>query len=73
MPITHLATATNIIWKLMQNYGHDPEPLFRKAGINPDLVKQPEARILFINVSFHQHNILISSSSSSHRKRKIYG
>lgn len=50
MPITHLATATNIIWKLIKDYGHDPDPLFRKERIDPDLIKQPEARILFIKV-----------------------
>jgi AraC-like DNA-binding protein len=45
MPLTHLATATIMVWKLLIDHGHDPEILFREKGIDPDLMKRPEARV----------------------------
>ena len=42
---SHLATATNILWKLIEANGHDPEPLYRDVGINPDLLNKPGARV----------------------------
>jgi len=42
---SHLATATNILWKLIETNGHDPETLYRDAGIDPDLLNKPGARI----------------------------
>ena len=45
MHYSHLATATNILWKLIEANGHDPEALYRDAGINPDLLSKPGARI----------------------------
>ena len=45
MHYSHLATATNILWKLIEANGHDPEPLFRNAGIDPVLRQSPGVRI----------------------------
>ena len=47
MSVTNLAATSNIIWKLLKDYGHDPDPLFRKVKIDPDMIKKPEARIFF--------------------------
>jgi AraC-like DNA-binding protein len=46
-----LATATNMIWKLIEANGHDPEALFRDAGIDPDLLNKPGARVPYASVN----------------------
>ena len=45
MHYSHLATATNILWKLIEANGHDPEALYREAGIDPGLLNKPGARV----------------------------
>ncbi len=47
MPYSHLATATNILWKLLEANGRNPGEIFRAAGIEPDLLKKPGARIRY--------------------------
>ncbi len=48
---SHLATATNILWKLIEAYGHDPEALYFDVGIDPDLLNKPGARIPYTLVN----------------------
>ena len=48
---SHLATATNILWKLIEANGHEPDGLYREVGINPSLLNQPGARIPAILVN----------------------
>ncbi len=43
--LLHLATAANVLWKLIKERGYDPDLLFRKAGIAPELLNKPEARV----------------------------
>lgn len=45
MHSTHFAPATNLLWKYLESTGIDPKPLYKKAGINPDLMSNPSARI----------------------------
>jgi AraC-like DNA-binding protein len=45
MHYSHLATATNILWKLIEANGHDPEALYRDVGIDPGLLNKPGARV----------------------------
>ena len=45
MQLTHFAPATNMLWKYIESCGHDPAPVYRKAGINPALLKKSDARI----------------------------
>ena len=45
MQLTHFAPATNMLWRHIESCGHDPEPVFRKAGINPALLNKSDARI----------------------------
>jgi len=45
MQLTHFAPATNMLWKYIESCGHDPAPLYRKAGINPALLSRSDARI----------------------------
>lgn len=47
MSLTHLANSTHIVWKLLKSYNYDPSVLFRKKGLNPDLMENPEARVKF--------------------------
>ena len=51
MPYSHLATATNILWKLLESYGHSPGDVFQAAGIEPELLKKPGARIRYVAVN----------------------
>lgn len=44
MHFSYLATATNILWKLIEANGHDPEAMYRDVGIDPDLLNKPGAR-----------------------------
>jgi len=48
---SHLATATNILWKLIEANGHDPEVLYRDVGIDPDLLNKPGARVPYTLVN----------------------
>jgi AraC-like DNA-binding protein len=48
---SHLATATNILWKLIEANGHDPEALYRNIGINPELLNKPGARVPYTLVN----------------------
>ena len=50
MHYNQLATATNILWKLIEANGRDPEKLYREAGIDPDLLNKPGARIPGVSV-----------------------
>ncbi len=45
MQLTHFAPATNMLWKHIESCGHDPAPVYRKAGINPALLTKSDARI----------------------------
>jgi len=45
MSLTHFAPATNLLWKYLESVGIDPEPLYKKAGIDPASLLNPNARI----------------------------
>ncbi len=45
MHYSHLATATNILWKLIEANGHDPGGLYQEVGIDPGLLNKPGARV----------------------------
>lgn len=45
MSLTHFAPATNLLWKYLESVDINPEPLYKKAGINPELLLNPNARI----------------------------
>ena len=50
MQLTHFAPATNMLWRYIESRGHDPAPLYRKAGINPQLLQKSDARINIAHV-----------------------
>jgi len=45
MSLTHFAPATNLLWKYLESEGINPKPLYKKAGIDPELLCNPNARI----------------------------
>ncbi len=45
MSLTHFAPATNLLWKYLESVDIDPEPLYKKAGIAPELLLNPNARL----------------------------
>ena len=45
MSLTHFAPATNLLWKYLESVDINPEPLYNKAGIKPELLLNPNARI----------------------------
>ena len=40
-----LASLGQIVWRLIERHGLAPEPLFRAAGIDPEIIHDPHARI----------------------------
>ena len=47
---TTLASATGLLWKVIESYDQDPEPYFRKARIDPKLISDPSARLNLTSV-----------------------
>lgn len=45
MPYTVLAPTTGILWRTLIAEGVDPAPLFREMGVDPELMKEPRARV----------------------------
>lgn len=45
MSHTILASTTAILWKSLRSAGFDPTPLFLQVEINPELMKDPHARV----------------------------
>jgi AraC-like DNA-binding protein len=45
MTATNLAISADILWKVIESRGYDPGPLFREAGLDPRLARDPNARI----------------------------
>jgi len=45
MSLTHFAPATNLLWKYLESVAIDPEPIYKKAGIAPELLLNPNARL----------------------------
>lgn len=43
--LQHLVSATNLLNKILLSYKINPDPLFKKAGIDPNLLNDPLARI----------------------------
>ena len=45
MTVTHLLSPTDILWKLLEDYGHDAESIFLEMGIDREMILKPGARI----------------------------
>jgi AraC-like DNA-binding protein len=44
MPYTTLATSALSIWRALESYGVDPDAMFRRAGLDPRRLYEPNAR-----------------------------
>ncbi len=47
MTACNLLALTDVLWKLMEAHGQDPEPLFTRSGISRDAMKTAGARVPF--------------------------
>ena len=45
MALTNHAASLGGLWKLIESYGKDPDPIFRKLYLDPKLIENPNARI----------------------------
>ena len=50
MAITNHAAILSGFWKLIESYGKDPDPIFRKLYLDPKLAENPYARIPYAKV-----------------------
>jgi AraC-like DNA-binding protein len=50
MSLTHFAPATNLLWKYLESIDINPESLYKKAGIKPELLLNPNARLSISSV-----------------------
>ena len=50
MQPTNNASGLLFLWKILESYGIDPEPLFREMAMDPALMKQPGARYRMANI-----------------------
>lgn len=44
MNYTYIASTSQILWRLIESYGLDPEPIFRDAGLDPACWEKHDAR-----------------------------
>lgn len=44
MLLTKLASIQHILWEILEDYGFDPDPVFRRVDLDPDLLFEPGAR-----------------------------
>ena len=44
MLLTKLASIQHILWEILEAYGIDPDPVFRRVNLDPDLLFEPGAR-----------------------------
>jgi AraC-like DNA-binding protein len=45
MQLTSFAPITSLLWKYLESCDIDPSPLYKKAGIDPELMLNPQARV----------------------------
>jgi Arabinose-binding domain of AraC transcription regulator, N-term len=50
MAITQHAAVLGTFWKLIESYGKDPDPIFRKLYLDPKLAENPNARIPYAKI-----------------------
>ncbi len=51
MLLTKLASIQHILWEILEEYGIDPEPVFRRVKLDPDLLFEPGARYPLTGIS----------------------
>ena len=56
MAITYSAPAVAITLKIIESYGIDPDPLLKNIGIDPKLIKDPNARFAYTQIDQLWHD-----------------
>jgi AraC-like DNA-binding protein len=51
MTTTYLLTSGNLLWKILDKYGHDPEPVFFEEGVRKEMLFEEEKRISWQHVN----------------------
>lgn len=51
MLLTKLASIQHILWEILEAYGIDPEPVFRRVNLAPELLFEPGARYPLADIS----------------------
>ncbi len=51
MPTSVLAPGLEMHWKIIESYGLDPAVIFKKAAIDPALIKDPNARVPYAKLA----------------------
>ena len=64
MSLDSFGPALNGLWKLMESYGIEPAPIFRKHNVDPEILLDTNARVSFQVVENGQDWVQI------HRPRK---
>jgi len=59
---TTLASTAGLLWKVIESYGQDPEPYFRRARIDPRLLNDPNARLNLTSVDKIYHELYESEN-----------
>ncbi|NOR80563.1 MAG: helix-turn-helix domain-containing protein [Methyloprofundus sp.] len=60
MALTNHAGILSLFWKIIESYGEDPEPVFRKLCLDLKLTEDPNARIPYAKVEeFWQEMIIL--------------
>jgi hypothetical protein len=45
MAASYLLSSGNLLWKILDEYGHDPEPIFFEEGVRKEMLFEEEKRI----------------------------
>lgn len=51
MLLTKLASIQHILWEILEEYGIEPGPVFRRVNLDPDLLFEPGSRYLLSGIS----------------------
>ncbi len=51
MTATYLLTSENLLWEILKEYGHDPEPIFFEEGVIKDMLFEEGKRISFDKIN----------------------
>ncbi len=51
MLLTKLASIQHILWEILEEYGIEPDPVFRRVNLDPDLLFEPGARYPLSGIS----------------------
>ena len=51
MTATYLLTPGNLLWEILENYGHDPKAVFAEAGVSKAMLIEEGRRVSFNKIN----------------------